>query len=319
MNPRLRLANLPTPVELLPRLSAFMGGPRIWIKRDDLTGAAMGGNKVRKLEFLLAEAQANGAKTLVTTGAAQSNHARQTAGLAAKLGFKCVLVLSREGDEPVEGNLILDHLFGAEVIWTSRESREETLQETFRDLWGRGERPYLIPLGGSNPTGTLGYQAAFDEFLAQEPGCNWTILATSSGGTQAGLELGKRWVGWDGQILGINVGSDYPDLPGRVAMLCKEASERAGKPVSPAAGEIMIQNDYCASGYGNPGEQEIQAIRRFAALEGIILDPVYTARAAAGMFDLVRNGFFKPTDSLLFWHTGGAPAVFTGRYAKQLL
>lgn len=318
MIPRLRLAHLPTPIELLPRLSAELHGPRIWIKRDDLTGVGLGGNKVRKLEYLLAEAQANGARTLITTGAAQSNHARQTAALAAMKGFRCKLVLSGEEGEVLGGNLILDQLYGAEIIWAQKEDREARLKEVFDESWKSGERPYLIPLGGSTPVGTMGYLSGFEEFLAQNLDCNWIVVASSSGGTQAGLELGKSRSGWKGNILGINVGSDFSDLSEVIASLCVQAADRLDPVISVRGSDVLVKEDYCSAGYGNPTEKEIEAIRLFARLEGIILDPVYTARAAAGMIDLIRRGFFKESDTLLFWHTGGLPAIFSEKYSGLL-
>jgi D-cysteine desulfhydrase family pyridoxal phosphate-dependent enzyme len=316
MIPRLHLGYLPTPLEVLPRLTVELGGPKIYIKRDDLTGIALGGNKVRKLEYLLAEAQANGARTLITTGAAQSNHARQTAAIAAKLGFRCVLVLSRDEPETEDGNILLDRIYGAEVIWCEKSSREETLKSVFQENWNMGERPYLIPLGGSTPVGTLGYFTAFEEFLSQENQADWMVVASSSGGTQAGLELGKRINNWGGEILGVNVGSDDPDLGFKIADLCLQASSRIGNELKVNPAEILVNEDYCESGYGNPTGNELEAIQLFAKLEGILLDPVYTARAAAGMIDLIRKGFFKPGEKILFWHTGGAPAIFSEKYSR---
>jgi D-cysteine desulfhydrase family pyridoxal phosphate-dependent enzyme len=318
MIPRLLLANLPTPIEAMPRLSNALGGPRLWIKRDDLTGAGMGGNKVRKLEYLLAEAQANGAKTLITTGAAQSNHCRQTAALAARLGFKCKLVLVGDTVELIDGNLILDQMFRAEIIWARKSDRDAVLKQVFEQSWKAGERPYLIPLGGSTPIGTLGYLRAFEEFREQNCPVNWIILASSSGGTQAGLELGKRLTNWDGKILGINVGSDEPDLSLKISTLCNEAAFREAIESKCNVDEIILNGDYCAAGYGNPTGLELEAIRLFSNKEGILLDPVYTARAAAAMIDLIRTGFFTSTDSLLFWHTGGIPALFSEKYASLL-
>ena len=316
MNPRLHLAQLPTPIEILPRLSAELSGPKILIKRDDLTGAGLGGNKVRKLEYLLAEAQANGAKTLITTGAAQSNHARQTAALAARLGFGCILVLSREMEGAEGGNLLLNEIFGAEIIWCEKSERQNTLQSVFQACWKNGGRPYLIPMGGSTPVGTLGYYSAFEEFMAQKTPAKWIVLASSSGGTQAGLELGRLISDWDGRILGINVGSEEIDLQARIADLCAQASERIGEARKVNREEITLNGDYCQAGYGNPTEKDLEALRLFARLEGILLDPVYTARAAAGMIDLIRKGFFDPKGNILFWHTGGIPAIFSEKYAS---
>ena len=189
--PRIRFAALPTPVELLPRLSGVLQGPRLLVKRDDLTGLAMGGNKTRKLEYVLAEVQANGARTLITVGAAQSNHCRQTAAMAARFGLDCILVLSGEPEAPASGNFLLDELFGAEIVWTTRAERSAALQRTFAAAWEAGRRPYLIPLGASNAIGTLAYEAAFQEFLAQGVQADWIVVASSSGGTRPGWPLGR--------------------------------------------------------------------------------------------------------------------------------
>jgi len=317
--PRLRLAHLPTPIEAMPRLSAELRGPRLWIKRDDLTGAGVGGNKVRKLEYLLAEAQANGARTLITTGAAQSNHCRQTAALAAQMNFRCKLVLSGNSNESIDGNLLLDRLFGAEIIWAKEEERNFILQDVFKKSWKSGERPFLIPLGGSTPIGTLGYASAFEEYLVQNVRCDWIVVASSSGGTQAGLELGSRKSRWNGTVIGINVGSEFPDLAETISTLATEASDRVGETIHFNKEDIQVREDYHKSGYGNPTNQEIDTIQLFARLEGILLDPVYTARAAAGMIDLIRNRFFQSTESVLFWHTGGIPAIFSNKYSKLIL
>jgi len=317
--PRLRLANLPTPVESLSRLSAVLQGPKIFIKRDDLTGEGLGGNKIRKLEYLVAEAQANGAKCLIATGAAQSNHARQTAAVAARLGFQCKLVLSGDPTEPKDGNLLIDMLFGAEVTWCEKADRAETLQKIFEESWSRGERPYLIPMGGSTPIGSMGYFSAFNELISQNIEVDWIILASSSGGTQAGLELGKRKNAWKGKVLGVNVGSEEKDLQGKISELCTEACDRIGDNPMADMGEILINEDYQDAGYGNPTKDELEAIRLFARMEGIILDPVYTARAAAAMIDMIRKGLFSADERILFWHTGGIPAIFSDKYSRLLI
>jgi 1-aminocyclopropane-1-carboxylate deaminase/D-cysteine desulfhydrase-like pyridoxal-dependent ACC family enzyme len=190
--PRLRFANLPTPVEVLPRLSSHLGGPKLLIKRDDLTGLALGGNKTRKLEYLLAEAQAHGAKTVITAGAVQSNHCRQTAGACAQQGFDCMLVLSGEKPAFATGNLLLDQLFKAEIIWTTLEEREQMLTVTFQEAWQQGKRPYLIPYGGSNTTGAAAFAFAMKELLDQGQHPDWIVFASSSGGTQGQKYSGSR-------------------------------------------------------------------------------------------------------------------------------
>jgi D-cysteine desulfhydrase family pyridoxal phosphate-dependent enzyme len=319
MIPRIRIAHLPTPVESLPRLSAYLGGPRLWVKRDDLTGIAFGGNKVRKLELALAEAQANGARTLITVGAAQSNHCRQTAALAAHYGLDCILVLSGDPSQAPSGNLLIDEMFGAELVWTDRHERAATLQQTFDRAWESGRRPYLIPLGASNPLGSLGYLFAFEELMLQQVNPDWIVVASSSGGTQAGLVLGARRAAWNGRILGISIDEKEAHLQEIVSHLASEASELAGQRVKFHPTDILVNADYLGEGYGVMGAPEKEAIQVFARQEGLLLDPVYTGRAAAGMIDLIRRGFFKARDTVLFWHTGGTPALFADNYQANLL
>jgi D-cysteine desulfhydrase family pyridoxal phosphate-dependent enzyme len=318
MIPRVRFAHLPTPVELMPRLSATLGGPRLLVKRDDLTGMALGGNKTRKLEFLLAEAQANGARTLITSGAVQSNHCRQTAAVAAHFGLDCILVLA--GAQPVRpsGNLLLDLFFGAELVWTDFDGRDALLKRTFNSAWSEGRRPYLIPYGGSNPTGATAYVYAVEELLTQDVEPDWIVFPSSSGGTQAGLALGARRFGFKGRVLGISVDKPARDLQDWVAALATETSERFGKNSLFEPGDILVNSDYMGAGYGVMGMPEREAILMFARYEGLLLDPVYTGRAAAGLIDLVRKGFFKTSDTVLFWHTGGVPALFADRYADEM-
>ncbi|KPL84431.1 pyridoxal-5'-phosphate-dependent protein [Thermanaerothrix daxensis] len=319
MIPRIRIAHLPTPVEPLPRLSTILGGPRLWVKRDDQTGLALGGNKTRKLEFVVAEAQAHGAQTLITVGAVQSNHCRQTAALAARLGLECALVLFGESPKNPSGNYLLDRLFGAEVTWATRETYEAVLQETFEKAWAEGRRPYLIPLGASTPLGAIAYAYAFKEFAEQGIEADWIVLASSSAGTQAGLVLGARLSGWRGRILGISVDHPAGWVKERVAELASQAADRLGESVRIAPHEVEVNDSYIGAGYGVMGHREVEAIQLFARHEGLLLDPVYTGRAAAGMIDLIRSGFFKPGERVLFWHTGGIPALFADRYAPNLL
>jgi D-cysteine desulfhydrase family pyridoxal phosphate-dependent enzyme len=319
MIPRLRLAHLPTPVEALPRLSAHLSGPRLYVKRDDQTGVALGGNKVRKLEFVLAEAQNNGARTLITAGAAQSNHCRQTAALAARLGLKCILVLFGEPDADVNGNLLLDRLFGAQIEWTTREQRDATMQAVFDRCWEAGQRPYLIPTGASMPTGTLGYAYAFDELMAQGVNPDWIVLASSSGGTHAGLVLGARRAGWQGKILGISIDRAEAELQTLVSSLATQASERFGPRLDIPPDDILVNDRYLGGGYGVLGDAEVEAILLFAEQEGLLLDPVYTGRAAAGLIDLIRKETFRPDESVLFWHTGGTPALFADGYSDKFV
>ena len=318
--PRLKFAHLPTRVEFLPHLTAQLGGPRMWVKRDDQTGLAFGGNKARKLEFLVAEAQAQGAKTLVSGGAVQSNHCRQTAAAAARFGFGCILVLNGEASEPPSANFLLDQLFGARVrIIPDRAQRDRTLQETFDQCAADGGKPYLVPYGGSSATGALGYALAIEEFINQKVRVDWIVFGTSSGGTHAGLLLGQRLFGFEGKILGISIDESEDWLKSHVSALASEASAKAGERIEFAADDVLANAHYCTAGYGVITEAEREAIQRFARMEGLLLDPVYTGRAAAGMIDLIRTGFFRKDESVLFWHTGGQPALFADRYRGRLL
>lgn len=318
MIPRLKFAHLPTPIEPMPRLSAELGGPRLFVKRDDQTGLATGGNKTRKLEFLLAEAQANGARTLITAGAAQSNHCRQTAAAAARYGFGCIVVLSGEPADFHTGNLLLDDLFGAEIVWSTRPERDAVLQSTFEAAWTAGRRPYKIPTGGSNATGSAGYAAAMDEFLAQNVPADWIVFPSSSGGTHAGLALGAKHASWQGHVLGISIDEEEQDLKNLVADLATACAGKLDLNLVLTPDEIEVNADYLGAGYGIMGEPEKEAIQLFARLEGLLLDPVYTGRAAAGLIGLIRRGFFKPSDTVVFWHTGGAVALFGEAYTRDL-
>jgi D-cysteine desulfhydrase len=318
MIPRLIFAHLPTPIETLPRLAEFLGGPRLLVKRDDQTGLAFGGNKTRKLEFLVAEAQAQGADTLLSAGALQSNHCRQTAAAAAKFGLKCILILVGEPPAQASANLLLDQLFGAEIIWAEKSRRDALLQKTFEKTAARGRKPYLVPYGGSSPTGALGYVFAMEEFVGQRIKADWIVFASSSGGTQAGLVLGARVFGYKGRLLGISIDEPQPVLVERVAKLASAASEHMGPRIEFAPSDILVNDSYAAPGYGVLTGAEREAISLFAKYEGLLLDPVYTGRAAAGLLDLIRRGFFKKTETVLFWHTGGQPALFAEKYQPEL-
>ena len=318
MIPRIRFAHLPTPIETLPRLSKVLGGPHLLVKRDDQTGLAFGGNKTRKLEFLVAEAQAAGADTLITAGALQSNHCRQTAAAAAKFGFNCILVLVGEPPDRVSANLLLDQLFGAKIIWAGKNHRDALLTDTSEKVLAQGRKPYLVPYGGSNSTGALGYAFAMEEFVGQGLKSDWIIFASSSGGTQAGLVLGSYLFNYPGRLLGISVDEPQAVLQRRVAALASETSGRLVPRVEFAADQVLVNADYATPGYGVLTDAERESIQLFARYEGLLLDPVYTGRAAAGMIDLIRKGFFKKEETVLFWHTGGQPALFAEIYQDHL-
>ncbi len=316
--PRVHFAHLPTPIEELPRLSAQLGGPHLTIKRDDQTGLAFGGNKTRKLEFLLAEAKSQNAKTIITAGAVQSNHCRQTAAAAARFGFGCILVLYGERPDKPTANLMLDNLFNAEIVWTDRSHRDEVLEQTFQKALSLGRQPYLAPYGGSSATGALGYAFAMDEFVRQGFHADWIVFASSSGGTQAGFVLGARLFNYKGNLLGISIDEPQSVLQSRCANLASAASEKLGESIPFDPSDIQVNSDYCSAGYGILTDLERNAVRQFAATEGILLDPVYTGRAAGGMLDLISRGFFKSSNSILFWHTGGTTALFADKYQNNI-
>jgi D-cysteine desulfhydrase len=317
--PRMHFAHLPTRVEELPRLTEHLNGPRILVKRDDQTGLGFGGNKTRKLEFLVAEAVEQGARTLITGGALQSNHCRQTAAAAARFGLACMLVLNGEMPDHPSANLLLDQMFGAEIVAIQdRSLRDQTLQETYDKAVREGRKPYLVPYGGSSPTGALGYAYAMKEFLEQNVHADWIVFGTSSGGTHAGLVLGGRVFGYTGKVLGISIDEAEDWLKTRVSALASGASEKIGARIEFTRADVLANEEYCKAGYGVLTDAERESVRLFAKLEGLLLDPVYTGRAAAGLIDLIRKGFFRKDETILFWHTGGQPALFAEKYANRI-
>jgi D-cysteine desulfhydrase family pyridoxal phosphate-dependent enzyme len=313
---RVPIAHLPTSVEHLPQLTEHLGGPKLLVKRDDQTGLAFGGNKTRKLEFLVAEAQSIGAKTLITAGAVQSNHCRQTAAAATRFGFNCILVLSGSPTDPPSGNYLLDKILGADIIWTDRQNRDEVLQNTYKEAEAAGKQPYLVPYGGSNPIGASGYAFAVQELMEQNYKPDWIIFPSSSGGTQAGLVAGARIFGYSGKILGISIDEPEDALKEKVADLASSVMTLLGEEGKFDPGEILVNAEFCDAGYGVVTEIEIEAVRLFALQEGLLLDPVYTGRAAGGLINLIMSGFFSRRDTVLFWHTGGTPALFANKYLE---
>lgn len=315
---RIALAQLPTPIEKLERLSRHLDGPEIWIKRDDQTGLAGGGNKTRKLEFVLADALAQGCDHLVTLGSAQSNHCRQTAAAAAKLGLGCSLVL--RGDAPPQslGNLLLDRVLGAQVHWAGERERVAVAEEIVENLKRAGRRPYLIPLGASDGLGAVGYVRAMDEALTQLKAMNLSVdvmvLASSSAGTQAGLVLGASLFGFKSRVLGISIDASEADLKNRVTQIAGDAAKLLQVEAQPL--RVEVNADYLGNGYGVVGVLERDAVRLLAQTEGLLLDPVYTGRAMGALLDLIRRGAFKNEQRILFLHTGGAPAL--SAFADQL-
>jgi len=313
---RVSIAHLPTPVESLERLSQRFSGPKLLVKRDDQTGLAFGGNKTRKLEFLVAEALSMGAETLITAGAVQSNHCRQTAAAAARFGLNCILVLAGEPPGKPSANYLLDLLFEAEIVWTDWHNRIEALQAAYMEAEKAGKQPYLVPYGGSNQIGAAGYAYAIRELLEQNVQPDWILFPSSSGGTQAGMVAGARIWGYPGKILGISVDEPASKLKQKVADLASKVMLKLDKPMTINPSEILVNAEYCDAGYGVVTQREIEAIRLFAKEEGLLLDPVYTGRAAGGLIDLIRKGHFSPEESVLFWHTGGTPALFADRYRE---
>ena len=310
---RVSIAYLPTPVERLERLSRHLGGPEIWIKRDDQTGLATGGNKTRKLEFLVADALAQGCDHLVTTGAPQSNHCRQTAAAAARFGLGCSVILRGHKPEVTTGNLLLDQLLGAHVYWSDARDCNEVTAEVLAELRSIGRRPYPIPLGGSNVIGATGYVLAMRELLeqleAERLNVDFIVFASSSGGTQAGIVLGARVFGYRGTALGISVDHPADALRTQVAALATATATHLGLGTLSLVDLVNVNDDYLGEGYARVGETEREAIKLAAQLEGVLLDPVYTGRALGGLIDLIRWGAFTRGQRVLFWHTGGTAAL----------
>jgi len=311
---RVAIAHLPTPLEPLPRLTAQLGGTELWIKRDDQTGLATGGNKARKLEFLVADALAQGADTLITAGAAQSNHARQTAAAARKFGLDCTLALRGEEPPLVQGNLLLDRLLGADIAWAGDQPLDEAMDQVAEGLQAAGHHPYVVPYGGSNPMGASGYVAAREELLAQgtdrDLDFDHVVLASSSGGTQAGLMVGAQALEYGGRILGISVDLEAGVLQHRLADLATATAAHLGLGMAFAPEDAGVEDAYLGGGYGVVGDLEKEALHTLARTEGILLDPVYTGRAFGGLLDLVKRGAFRQHERVLFWHTGGTTGLF---------
>ena len=311
--PRVSLGFLPTPIHEMPRLSRTLGGPRLFIKRDDQTGLATGGNKTRKLEFSAGEALAQGCDTLVTVGAVQSNHCRQTAAAAARLGLGCHLVLRGFAPERRVGNLLLDALLGATIHFAGERTREEVAAELVEQLRASGRKPFFVPLGASDEIGAAGFAAAAEELAGQmqrdDLHFDRVVFATSSGGTQAGLAVGARALGLPAQITGIAIDSKLSELRAEVTPVAQRLIQRLGLELDFGAEDVLAYDGYLGAGYAVMGEPEKEAVLLAARCEGILLDPVYTGRAMAGLVDLVRRGEFTRGETVLFWHTGGAAAL----------
>jgi L-cysteate sulfo-lyase len=318
--PRVRLTQAPTPLEPMPALSRLLGGPKLWIKRDDCTGLATGGNKTRKLEYLIGEALALQADVVITQGATQSNHARQTAAAAARVGLGCEILLedrtgSREADYRISGNVLLDRLFGATLQHRPGGTDMDAAMAARADeLRSQGRRPYVIPGGGSNPVGALGYVTAALELCEQAnvAGLDIDLLVTATGstGTQAGLLAGLEGCRSGIPVLGICVRSPRPVQEEKVHALAQRTADLLGTPGTVARDRVVANDDYVGGGYGVPTDGMMEALELVARTEGIVLDPVYSGKAMAGLIDLVRRGHFAPEDNVVFLHTGGAVGLF---------
>lgn len=323
--PRIRLGHGPTPLEPMENLSRALGGPNLWIKRDDCTGLATGGNKTRKLEFLMAEAVAQGADTVITQGATQSNHARQTAAAACRLGMKCEIILedrtgSKQHDYRASGNVLLDRLFGAtirEVAGGSDMNAE--LEKVAAEVRARDGKPYIIPGGGSNVTGALGYVNCALELLSQANdrglAIDCLVHATGSAGTQAGLVAGLEAARSGIPVLGIGVRAPKATQEDNVFRLSQKVAAAIGAEGAVARERVVANCDYVGAGYGLPTSGMVEALKTFARTEGILLDPVYSGKGADGLIDLVRKGFFRKGQNVVFLHTGGTVAMFGYEHA----
>ncbi len=321
--PRVHLAHLATPLEPLPRLSEALGGPSIWVKRDDCTGLGGGGNKTRKLEFLMAAAREQGCDTVITAGAVQSNHARQTAAAAARLGMGCHLLLEdiaadADRDYRGSGNILLDRIFDAQLHnvpnGTDLDLAAESLAAELRET---GRVPYVIPVGGSNSLGALGYVVCANELMEQakkqQLSIGHLILATGSAGTQAGLLAGLHLQDSGISVLGVCVSRSAEEQEDKVRTLCTETLELLECKRALPGEAVRANGDYVGQGYGLPTRGMIKAVALAASCEGLLLDPVYTGKAMAGLMDLIRQGRFEDDDNVVFLHTGGSPALFAYR------
>jgi len=318
--PRVRLTHAPTPLEPMPRLSELLSGPRLWIKRDDCTGLALGGNKTRKLEYLMGDAIAQKADIVITQGATQSNHARQTAAAAARVGLGCEILLeNRTGieaaDYRISGNVLLDRLFGATLRYLPGGSdMDAAMAARAEELRAQRRRPYVIPGGGSNPIGALGYVTSALELVEQANvkglDIDCVVTATGSTGTQAGLVAGFEGIRSGIPVLGICVRAPQAIQEEKVHALAQRTADLLGVAGAVARERVVANSDYVGGGYGVPTEGMMEAMELVARTEGIVLDPVYSGKAMAGLIDLVRRGHFTRDANVVFMHTGGAVGLF---------
>ena len=313
--PRIPLCLLPTPIVPLKRLTAHLGGAKIFLKRDDLTGVAFGGNKNRKLEFLLADAKQKGADVIVTEGALQSNHCLQTAACSAKLGLKCELVLSGESLDFVTGNLLLDQILDVKMHRARDEvGRKDLMIEVEEELRAEGKKPYMIPTGGSTSVGALGYLNCINEIATQSKELEITfshlIHPTGSGGTQSGLLIGSELYFPELEILGVNVGSPPGSLEKIIKGIIADFNKDWGLKLMIGDDSIKILEGYFGEGYGIPNQEMIDMVKLMAKLEGVFLDPVYTGKTIVGLVDLIKTDAIPKDSEVLFLHSGGGPSIF---------
>lgn len=325
------IAHLPTPLEEMEVLTAELGGPRLLIKRDDQTGLAFGGNKARKLDYIMADAEAKGADVIITWAGLQSNWCRQTAAAAAMMGMRSILLLSRRDESPVviDGNLLLDAILGAEArILPLDTDPVEVAQQIAEEERAAGNTPYVVGVGGSStgfdmeePLGAMGYVTALIEThnQAEERGAvpDYVVIPTGSGGTQAGLVVAAAALRAGTRIIGISVSGSADAIRDNVARIASETADALGLRLSFSPEDIIVFDDYVGEGYGILNAPTADAIQRVARGEGILLDPVYTGKAMSGLIDLVETGYFEADDMVVFIHTGGTPAIF--HYGDELL
>jgi D-cysteine desulfhydrase family pyridoxal phosphate-dependent enzyme len=327
MPPRFPLALLPTPLVEAPRLSQALGGPRIFIKRDDLTGFGFGGNKVRGLEFYLAEALAQNAEVIVTGAGPQSNHIRATAAAARVAGLDIIAVMHDSRPPNAQGNLLLDDLLGVQLRFTNHPDRtlvDAEINHVADELRRAGRRPYVIPRGGASALGALGYVEAVREINAQLETLNvhpgWLVLGTGACGTQAGLIAGAKMHGASYRVLGITVSRPVAECVERITRISREAAQLAGREIEVRPEEALVRDGFIGPGYGIPTPEGIDAIRLAARTEGIFFDPTYTGKAMAGLSAEIRSGRIGKDETVVFLHTGGEPGLFAhpeiqGRHA----
>ncbi len=313
--PTVTLARHSTPIDPLERLRTALGpgAPALFMKRDDLLAFAMGGNKVRKLQTVLAQAHKDGADTVITCGGVQSNHCRVTAAAGAALGLKVVLIVNGAAQARPTGNALLDNLFGADIRHVAaRDDRTPAMQAAADQIRRDGGRPFIVPLGASTATGAAGLARGVEEVVATGVSPTVIVHSTSSGGTQAGLIAGTALFGLKARVIGVSADDPRAQLTGTVRRLLTDMADQLGTSHS-AIGldrDIVVHDEWVGDGYGVPTAASQEALELTARTEGIVLDPVYTAKAMAGLIHMVRSGHFNADDRVLFWHTGGQPGLF---------